>query len=56
MTLEQLILEVGEKIPDPCQLCRHSNLWKIEGDDKKPAAKVCSWCDVEVDKRWAGFK
>ena len=55
-TLAQLILELGEKIPEPCSSCKQHALWLLDGGDKKEPAKVCSWCDVDVDSRWIGFK
>ena len=54
LTIEFLIKEVGRRTDGHCHLCKGRNLWLIEGLDQKPPAVVCSWCDVEVKRRWDG--
>jgi hypothetical protein len=54
-TVELMIQDAGYKIPGDCSLCKDANLYEIEGSEGRKA-KVCSWCDVAVDKRWSGHR
>ena len=54
----QLISECGEKCPGYCGICRQPYLYELpatKGQDGK-ALRLCSWCDVDVEHRWQGFK
>lgn len=37
-----------------CSLCNGQNCWEIENDEGKKNVILCSWCDVEKERRFSG--
>lgn len=60
MTLRELIVHYGEKVPGECSLClrKHrslsENLWELDLVGASRPFTVCSMCDLDVDHQWMG--
>ena len=54
LTTEDLIRWLGERSYISCPLCKGRNVWHVDGDDGKPPAKLCSWCDIAKERRFSG--